>query len=354
MALLRGYARLGLSDGELALVLQIWTYWRDEALPCPAVTTLAAQLGKTERQVQQIVAGLRRRGLLTVQARHARERGQLSNAYDLSPLLRALEALPPLAAQTALGMVPVSGETMQDFAGGGVQSAAPNEDPGLRSLVLVSDPPTPRSKSELPEEFSEWLNCLSEQLGDAAPNSTQTRATRLLTSCDLDAGIFRSRFEQAARIAVEALPMVRRRGTAGAPNAMPYCFAVLEALLEGRPKPTLEAWPRMKRAVLVPQPSIPKDSVAPAAEAADQIDSHPLWPAVMASLAGTLAPSVFAQRVSPLRSRIGNDGALEIVALDDSMARWVEISLGRRVQEAIELAAPDPPAWRVVTCALEA
>jgi hypothetical protein len=150
VALLRGYARLGLSDGELALVLQIWSYWREERLPCPAVSTLATQLGKTERQVQQIVASLRKRGLLTVHPRHERERGQLSNAYDLDPLIRAIEALPPIPARCALGMLPVAEEGVQGAAGEGVQTNAPNEDPRVRSLVLVSDPPPPPAQHDRP------------------------------------------------------------------------------------------------------------------------------------------------------------------------------------------------------------
>ena len=349
VALLRGYARLGLSDGELAVVLQLWSYWWEERLPCPAVSTLATQLGKTERQVQQILASLRRRGLVAVHPRYDRERGQLSNAYDLGPLLRALETLPPVVERPAQGMLPVAGEGVRKAAGEGVRKVAPNEDPKVRSLVLVSDPPTPPARMDLSEELSAWLDQLGQQLGDAAPTSSRTRAARLLVGCGLDDNDFRARFGQAARIALEALPMVRRRGSDGTANGMPYCFAVLEALLENRPEPPEEARPRVRRAVLVSGSATSPEPACPLSEATAELEEHPLWPAVMTALAGMLAPAVFVGRVKPLRSRIGSDGALEIVARESATARWVKARLGHRIQEAMDLAAPEPPIWRVIT-----
>src|SRR5450755_1437564 len=64
-ALLRSYNRLGLSDADLALVLVLWSYWHGETLPAVSVTILAEHLGKTVRQIQQLLAGLRQRGLLS-------------------------------------------------------------------------------------------------------------------------------------------------------------------------------------------------------------------------------------------------------------------------------------------------
>jgi hypothetical protein len=286
--------------------------------------------------------------LLVVHPRHDRGRGQLSNAYDLSPLLHALEGLPLTTPRPVLGVLPVAGEGMQGAAEEGVQANAPYEDPRVRSLVLVSDPPRPPLKPELPEELADWLGRIGERLGDAAPVSSQTRAARLLATFGPDATTFRARLDQAAQIALAALPVIRRRGAAGMPNGMPYCFAILEALLAGRPEPPPQIQRSRERAALALE--APASSARICAQGVtDETDGHPLWPAVATALAGMLAPSVYAHRVRPLRSHCGSDGALELVALDSSTARWIAARLGRQIDEALHSTLADPPAWRVVT-----
>lgn len=58
-----------------------------------AVTEGSARMGKTVRQIQGYIHSLRTRGLLLV-IRRADGRGrQLANAYDLRPLLAALEEI---------------------------------------------------------------------------------------------------------------------------------------------------------------------------------------------------------------------------------------------------------------------
>ena len=132
----------------------------------------------------------------------------------------------------------------------------------------------------------------------------------------------------------------------GAPNGMPYYFAVLEALLEGRPERPPRARP--PRARLAPQAGASSKEACALSKVVDEADGHSLWPAVATALAGILAPSVFMHRVRPLRSRIGSEGALELVAPDKLTAEWVDARLGRRIQEALELVVPEPPVWRVL------
>jgi hypothetical protein len=233
--------------------------------------------------------------------------------------------------------------------GGGAQRIAPNEDQPVRSLVLVSESPFPPSNSKLPEDLEARLDIIGQSLGDASPSSSRTRAARLLTSCSLDAGSFGAKLDEAARTALAALPAVHRRDAVGSPNGMPYCFAVLEALVEDRQEPPVTRARHGRQQSANRRWIAPVDVPVTSVQADEPCAGHPLWPSVLETLAGTLAPSVFTHRVKPLRSRAGDDGALEIVAPDGLAASWITSQLGRRIQEALEGMASEAPIWRVIT-----
>lgn len=82
-----------LSPIELLVLLQlVATWWRKDELPFPSVSTLAARVGVSSRQVQRALNRLEELELLTRVKR--RTRGIISsNAYDLAPLVSFLDAL---------------------------------------------------------------------------------------------------------------------------------------------------------------------------------------------------------------------------------------------------------------------
>ena len=89
-ALFEHQAALSLGDGEILFLQQLWSYWWGEAIPHPALPTLAARMGKSVRQLQYYVERLRRVGILRVIDRYDGCGRRLPNGYDLQPLLDAL------------------------------------------------------------------------------------------------------------------------------------------------------------------------------------------------------------------------------------------------------------------------
>lgn len=91
----RAQRRLGLSGMQLAVLLQLASFWwENDKLPFPKKGTLAERLNVSEKQIQRIVKELEQAGLV---ARHTRKnhRGQQSNFYDLSGLVAKLKELAP-------------------------------------------------------------------------------------------------------------------------------------------------------------------------------------------------------------------------------------------------------------------
>lgn len=76
-----------LSPTELLVLVQIVaTWWRKDEMPFPALKTLAARAGVSDRQAQRAVSRLEGAGLLKRVRRSSR--GMVaSNAYDLTPLV---------------------------------------------------------------------------------------------------------------------------------------------------------------------------------------------------------------------------------------------------------------------------
>lgn len=143
-ALLTRYARLGITEAELVLVQQIWVFWWDANLPYPAVATLAARMGKTVRQIQRLLQRLRAAELITIVARRDPLGGQISNAYDLTPLVRAVERL--IASEAPPGRRSGTSQTTRGSERLGQGTPAVS----LLPLTLRSDkgnPPQPDSPS---------------------------------------------------------------------------------------------------------------------------------------------------------------------------------------------------------------
>jgi len=94
--LLRAQQRLGLNPTQLAVLLQLCDYWWDEKRkPFPSKEALSQRLGLSTRQVQRQIAALENVGLVKRIERIGRHGGKLSNTYDLSGLVKRLQALEP-------------------------------------------------------------------------------------------------------------------------------------------------------------------------------------------------------------------------------------------------------------------
>jgi CTP-dependent riboflavin kinase len=79
-----------LSPAELLVLIQlVGTWWEKAEMPFPALKTLAARSGISDRQAQRAVTHLESLGYLK---REKRQRGRFiaSNAYNLEPLVSVL------------------------------------------------------------------------------------------------------------------------------------------------------------------------------------------------------------------------------------------------------------------------
>lgn len=94
--LLRAQRRLNLNPTQLAVLLQLCDFWWDkERKPFPSKETLSQRLSLSERQIQRYIAELEREGLVQRIERRASNGGKLSNTYDLTGLVKKLQALEP-------------------------------------------------------------------------------------------------------------------------------------------------------------------------------------------------------------------------------------------------------------------
>lgn len=94
--LLRAQRRLKLTPVQLAVLLQLADYWwENERKPWPSKQSLSDRLGISPRQVQRHLADLENMGLIVRNQRTGINGGKLSNEYDLSGLVKRLQALAP-------------------------------------------------------------------------------------------------------------------------------------------------------------------------------------------------------------------------------------------------------------------
>lgn len=75
------------------LLLLLASWWSVDRAPFPSKTTLGRRAGLSTRQVQRALSGLEAKGLLRRQARSAKDRGRMSNSYDLTGLVSVVQEL---------------------------------------------------------------------------------------------------------------------------------------------------------------------------------------------------------------------------------------------------------------------
>ncbi|MDB5073920.1 MAG: helix-turn-helix protein [Chloroflexi bacterium] len=386
---LQHYAALGISEAELVFVLQLWTYWWDTSLPHPSLSTIAHRMGKSVRQLQTYVERLRVRGLLVVECRYDNKGRQLSNSYDLTPLLRALEArcvgtsepqrtaaagevqpermaaapktkterkLPVAVARgtdaQAIRVVDVHAGPALTQANGvrwasssAMKCTSPKENTNLNQTHFDSIPPTPgtekeppRSKNvgsnsavhdvQVPEVLRRSIADVSVAMGDEAPSSSLTRAWQMLRQSGTPSESFVEHVTAAKAQTLGKLRCIRRQAGSGRPNAMPYFFAVLERSLVPQSPPHQTSRPpqtRIPRRSSIAAPTIPPET-------------HPIWAAVLNDLQGILPSETFRERLLPTRVRSCTDEVLEIETASQFAAQWLDRMLSGTVESVLRAA----------------
>jgi hypothetical protein len=365
-ALLRHQARLGLTATELVVLLQIWSYWWEEpVLPYPSVSTLGSAMGGGERQIRHLLSGLARRGLIRILPRHSAAGAQVSNAYDLGPLLDRLSAAAEEGASPKPeAESPRSAARVKAGAGEPVQSAPcspPRPATGDQDLLTeIHNEPDPTIDERIPARaafrarpssgvrpaqspFGEpnaedplirRLHGLGLGSRDRAPAATAMRIRRL-RGRGIDDGTLLQLLDEA----ITALtPDVER--------PVPYVLAVLEDLAatwkpggENTSSPAqLPALPGHVTAgrVLPSVPEEPKevDSNGTPTTLTTGFPPSALWQTLLRHLRGTLAPSVVARLAGAVVLEATPD-RLEL-RMGSAMERaWCERMLRARLETAL-------------------
>jgi hypothetical protein len=89
-------SRMGLNPTQTLVLLQLLDYWRRaDSPPFPSIGMLATRVGLKERQLRRVLAELENGGFLRRGRRTLLKGGQTSNFFDLSGLVKKVQALEP-------------------------------------------------------------------------------------------------------------------------------------------------------------------------------------------------------------------------------------------------------------------
>ncbi len=92
--LIRAQHRLGLEPEHFnALLHVVYHWWEPDNNPYPAKATIAARMDKSPKTVQRYLKALEDSGLIRRIVRFEPNRGQTSNGYDLSGLVKKLAVI---------------------------------------------------------------------------------------------------------------------------------------------------------------------------------------------------------------------------------------------------------------------
>jgi predicted transcriptional regulator len=96
----RAQARLGLNPVQLMVLLHLADYWWQRAqMPFPSKAALAERMGLSPRQIQRYMTELEKGGFIERVERFAGHKGQKSNEYDMTGLVKKLKKLEPEFSQ---------------------------------------------------------------------------------------------------------------------------------------------------------------------------------------------------------------------------------------------------------------
>lgn len=94
--LMQAQARLGINPVQFNIIMHLADFWWDAGhRPWPKKELLAERMKMSPRQIQRQIAELEAQGLIARIERTRPGRGKTSNEYDLSGLVKRLQALEP-------------------------------------------------------------------------------------------------------------------------------------------------------------------------------------------------------------------------------------------------------------------
>jgi predicted transcriptional regulator len=94
--LIQAQARLGLEAQQMNILLHLLDMWWDkESKPFPTKEKIAERMGVSTKTVQRHMAAMESAGLVQRVARTRPGRGRTSNEYDLTGLVKKLQAIEP-------------------------------------------------------------------------------------------------------------------------------------------------------------------------------------------------------------------------------------------------------------------
>jgi hypothetical protein len=390
--LFQHYARLGISEAELVFLLQLWTYWWDTTLPHPSLPTIAERMEKSVRQLQTYAERLHARGLLGVTQRHDSLGRQLTNSYDLSPLLRALEGFSttsPSAHRTSdVGVrgpivVPVAHPRDAVTRGSNAVDSAAVSQPDARRInqprrgtapvpYFAADPQPARTSSRplmktSPKENPRQPNIAFDSISptpvqkmtdetDGAPRQSR----RIGDPCDdlvhrIAPGISRTLGDEAPRSSVSRITRIFSQSSMSTEEAARQVAAAekqtrkhLETVERVTTDGARNAMPyflaTLERSVKNAQTHErvrvrSRSSHAqtwPTSQPRElPEDLDPVWRSILQELEGIVSTTIFGRYLLGTRARWRDERTLEVQAPSQFDAQWLERSMRIRVEEAL-------------------
>jgi len=362
----RYWSQLGATAGDYICYESIIEFQRTTAPPQVYVPLIAAAMGRPneagERQVREHTAHLVGLDLL-----HVRHTGR-ANVYDFGPLYSRVAELHADASTTPTGAAdaPISQIRLEENPPSDRRGSPPNEDvsssrfdsippnPPLHTSYETADPETDQREADA---VAALVAEISEELGDAAPRSSRTRAEALRSSRDVNAAAFSELADQARRV-------VRRRMRRGPPlrRPMAYWFDVLDKLLtddEGQqddqrafsaaPLPSPGRQQHAREAVVATGPLTTTESmdlIPPESSPLDPIEAEAtmgtgsgdeIWRRVVAELATTMTAENHRQWIAGTTAALVDDEAvplLRVAAPSDFNRMWLDKRLRGQVERA--------------------
>jgi len=344
------HRRLDMTYGEWDLITQLFSFKWTQADPYPSIPTLAERLAISARQVHALMTSAQQKGFLRVVPRPGH-----SNAYDLAPVIEKatqLEAMqrqgvqktstaPPLKTSTAPPLKtstrtpPENQQTKKKQVPrkNGIERSVPPT-----PVAPVIEPPTTMDAEARPQarfdaDYSalvDPLTAIGDELGDQAhPLASVTRAYKLMTAAQLDAGAFLALVEEARLHTLSAIQAQRRsKPPKPVDKPMAYYFGVLARLCQPEMYPPL--WrtgpPRTR-------PAATPTAVPPSSPPSD------LWEAVTAEAREIMTAENIA-RWFRTAHQLDHAGDVLTVAVPDAFhAMWLE-RMRRQVERAAASVQP--------------
>lgn len=159
------YKQLGLTQGEKTLIEVILSYKHTSGDPFPSMQTLADDFATDRSNIKKMVKSIEKKGLVIITRLPDKAKGNLSNRYNFSPLIKALNKL---TEGVGVNFTPTPGGEINPYPGGEI------------------NPPKKNFEKENVKKKNNYINMTSNNLN----NSLKSMIQSIIQNDNVDKSIF--------------------------------------------------------------------------------------------------------------------------------------------------------------------